>query len=137
MKKVVIGIVIGVAIGLVVGYLLGQQTDIRRANSELAEIELKLAENERQQMEVQTLLLTYQMKLTQLHQQYDAIWARTPPSGTSYPYNFYAFQQLDASNVSSQITKYRELAEEQAELLYQLQLEHERLLQQKLELLRQ
>lgn len=136
MKRVVIGIVIAVAIALVVGYTLGQQTDIRRTNSALAEIELTLAENERQQMEAQTLLLTYQMKLTQLYQQYDAIWARTPPSGTSYPYNFYAFQQLDARNVSSQITKYRELAEEQAERLYRLQLEHERLLKQKLELLR-
>ena len=136
MKKVVIGIVIAVAIALVVGYTLGQQTDIRRTNSALAEIELTLAENERQQMEAQTLLLTYQMKLTQLYQQYDAIWARTPPPGTSYPYNFYGLQQLDARNVSSQITKYRELAEEQAERLYRLQLEHERLLKQKVDLLR-
>jgi predicted small secreted protein len=131
MKKVIIGIVIAVAIALVVGYTLGQQTNIRRTNSALAEIELTLAENERQQMEAQNLLFSYQLKLAQINQRYDAIWQSADAGHLSL-----GMANLEAEQLSRQRERYIEVIEEQAERLSQLQLEHEKLLKQKVELLR-
>jgi F0F1-type ATP synthase membrane subunit b/b' len=131
MKKIVIGIVIGVAISLVVGYTLGQQTNIRRTNSALAEIELTLAENERQQMEAQNLLYSYQLKLAQINQRYDAIWQSADAGHLSL-----GMANLEAEQLSRQRERYIEVIEEQAERLSRLQLEHEKLLKQKVELLR-
>lgn len=131
MKKVVIPIVIAVAIGLVAGYTIGQQSDMRGTNSALADIELALAENEREQTEAQNLLFSYQLKLGQINQRYDAIWQSADAGGLSL-----GMANLEAEQLSRQREGYTELVEEQAERLYQLQLEHERLLTQKVELLR-
>ena len=105
---------------------------MRGTQSALAEIELALAENQRQQMEAQTLMLMYQMKSAQLYQRIDSIWRSVDAGGMSP-----GMGNLETSNLYPQAREYSDKAKEQAERLYRLQLEHEGLLQQKLELLRQ
>ena len=131
MKKVVIGIILAVAIGLVVGYTVGQQTDMRGTNSALADIELTLAENERQQTEAHNLVFSYQLNLAQINQRYDAIWQSADAGHLSL-----GMANLEAEQLSRQKKRYIEVIEEQAKMLYRLRIEHEELIRQKLELLR-
>jgi len=131
MKKVVIPVVIAAAIALVVGYAVGQQTDMRGTSLALADVELALAENEGQQTEAHSLLFSYQLKLAQINQRYDAIWQSADAGHLSL-----GMANLEAEQLSRQKKRYIEVIEEQAERLYQLQLADEKLLKQKVELLR-
>ena len=124
-KKLLVIVAVILTIG-VIGYTVKQQADIRETNKALAEIELALAANERQQMEAQNLMLIYQTKAEQLNQRANSTWFSENPG---------EWALFDANYSFRQAMTYYDKAKKEAEKLYHLQVEHQRLLKQKLELL--